>query len=183
MSGYRFDRLKLLIVDDNAHMRKMLTTIVNAFGVTTVYEAADGQTAWEKMRALNPNIVFVDWMMPGMNGLEFTRMVRTAPDTPNPFIPVIMLTGHTQIERVLQARDAGVTEFLAKPISANGVLARITTAIEHPRSFVRTAVYFGPCRRRRVAEDYTGPERRASAGQDNDRVVLDVAPVQIRGAA
>jgi two-component system, chemotaxis family, chemotaxis protein CheY len=183
MSGYRFDRLKVLIVDDNSHMRKMLTTILNAFGVTVIHEASDGLIAWEKMRSLNPNIIIVDWMMPGMNGLEFTKTVRTSPESPNPFVPIIMLTGHTQIERVLQARDAGVTEFLAKPISANGVLSRITTVIEHPRSFVRTIEYFGPCRRRRAAEDYSGPERRASAPQDNDCVVLVETRAEIRGAA
>src|SRR5579863_5379129 len=123
MSSYRFDRLRTLIVDDNTHMRRMLSTIMHAFGVTSVFEAPDGAAAWEKMRSFNPDIIFLDWMMPGMNGLEFTKLVRTAPDCPNPYAPIIMLTGHTQIEHVQRARDAGVTEFLAKPISANGVLA------------------------------------------------------------
>ncbi len=183
MSGYQFSRLKLLIVDDNAHMRKMLSTIVNAFGVTVIFEAGDGVVAWEKTRAVNPDIIFLDWMMPGMDGLEFTRLVRTSPECPNPFAPIIMLTGYTQIERVVQARDAGVTEFLAKPISAKGVLGRISAVIENPRSFVRTSVYFGPCRRRRNNGDYHGPERRASADQDNDHVLTDQPDIRSRGAA
>ena len=162
MSAYRFDRIKVLIVDDNLHMRKMIAAIVQAFGVTTIHEAPNGVQAWDKLRNHNPDIVFLDWMMPGMTGLEFTRMVRTSNDCPNPYVSIIMVTGYTQLEHVHQARDAGVTEFLAKPISANSVLARMTAVIENPRAFVRTADYFGPCRRRRHDKDYMGPERRGT---------------------
>ena len=160
--GYRFDRLRILIVDDNLHMRKMLSAIVRAFGVATVFEAPNGVQAWSKFRDLNPDIIFLDWMMPGMTGLEFARLARTSPDSPNPYVAIIMVTAYTQLEHVHQARDAGVTEFLAKPISANSVLGRITAVIENPRSFVRTPDYFGPCRRRRNDESYRGPERRGS---------------------
>jgi two-component system chemotaxis response regulator CheY len=168
MSAYRFDRIKVLIVDDNLHMRKMIAAIVQAFGVTSIFEAPNGVQAWDKLRSQNPDIIFLDWMMPGMTGLEFTRMVRTSQECPNPYVSIIMVTGYTQVEHVHQARDAGVTEFLAKPISANTVLARMTAVIENPRAFVRTPDYFGPCRRRRQDKDYTGPERRgagASKGQ------------------
>jgi two-component system, chemotaxis family, chemotaxis protein CheY len=167
MSAYRFDRIRLLVVDDNLHMRRMLSAIVQAFGVNTIYEAPNGVQAWDKLRNFNPDIVFLDWMMPGMTGLEFTRMVRTSPDSPNPYVAIVMVTGYTQIEHVHQARDAGVTEFLAKPISANTVLARMTAVIENPRAFVRTPDYFGPCRRRRVDKDYDGPERRGSGIPSN----------------
>jgi DNA-binding response OmpR family regulator len=74
-----------------------------------------------------------------------------------------MLTGHTSVERVRLARDAGVNEFLAKPVSVKAMLTRLTAVIEHPRPFVRTKVYFGPCRRRRGADEYRGPERRVGA--------------------
>jgi DNA-binding response OmpR family regulator len=172
MGGYRFDRLRILIVDDNVHMRKMLAAIVRALGVTNVYESPDGTSGWETLRAVNPDIVLLDWMMPGMSGLEFVRQVRTSPESPNPFVPVIMLTGHTQADRVRQARDAGTTEFMAKPISAKGLLARITAVIESPRSFVRTPEYFGPCRRRRKDDSYKGPDRRvtgANAASDQEK--------------
>lgn len=162
MGAYRFDRIKVLVVDDNLHMRKMIAAIVQAFGVTTIHEAPNGAQAWDKLRNHNPDIVFLDWMMPGMTGLEFTRMVRTSNDCPNPYVSIIMVTGYTQVEHVHQARDAGVTEFLAKPISANTVLARMTAVIENPRAFVRTPDYFGPCRRRRQDKEYMGPERRGT---------------------
>jgi two-component system, chemotaxis family, chemotaxis protein CheY len=161
--GYKFDRLRLLIVDDNLHMRKMLSEVVRAIGAASVYEAPNGVQAWAKFRDLNPDIIFLDWMMPGMTGLEFARLARTSEESPNPYVAIVMVTGYTQAEHVRQARDAGVTEFLAKPISANTVLARMTAVIENPRSFVRTPDYFGPCRRRRNDENYRGPERRAPA--------------------
>ncbi|MBI1329395.1 MAG: response regulator [Alphaproteobacteria bacterium] len=161
MSGYRFDRLKILVVDDNPHMRKLVETILRAFGVVQIFESATAEAAWELLGEINPDVVVLDWSLDGMNGLELTRMVRTSPASPNPFVPIIMLTGHSQAEHVRQARDAGVTEFLAKPVSVKGILTRLSAVIENPRPFVRTKVFFGPCRRRRNHDEYHGPERRA----------------------
>lgn len=163
MSGYRFDRPRILVVDDNVHMRKLVATILQAFGTDQIHEAADGERAWVVMRDSNPDVVVLDWQMEGMSGLEFAKQVRTSPQTPNPFVPIIMLTGHTHIEQVRQARDAGVNEFLAKPVSVKAILSRLISVIEHPRPYVRTKSYFGPCRRRRVMGEYRGPERRATA--------------------
>jgi CheY-like chemotaxis protein len=165
MSGYRFDRLKILVVDDNAHMRKLVVTILQAFGVIQIYEAESGPRAWQILLEANPDIVVLDWMMEGMSGLEFVQMVRSNPMAPNPFVPVVMLTGYTQIDHVRQARDAGVNEFLAKPISVKAMMTRLTAVIEHPRPYVRTGGYFGPCRRRRGGDEYRGPERRAETGK------------------
>lgn len=159
MSGYRFDRLKILVVDDNPHMRKLVVTILQAFGVVQIPEAADAQTAWNIMRDANPDVVLLDWMMDGMTGLDLVKMARTSAASANPFVPIIMLTSFTQVDHVRQARDAGANEFLAKPVSVNGILTRLMAVIEHPRPFVRTKVYFGPCRRRRN-DEYRGPERR-----------------------
>jgi len=163
MSGYRFDRLKILVVDDNAHMRKLVVTILQAFGALQILEAADGAQALAMLRDAQPDVIVLDWVMEGMTGLEVAREIRTSPNTPNPFVPIIMLTGHTALDHVRQARDAGVNEFLAKPVSVKAILTRLIAVIEHPRPYVRTKAYFGPCRRRRGQEEYRGPERRATA--------------------
>jgi two-component system chemotaxis response regulator CheY len=163
MNGYRFDRLKLLVVDDNPHMRKLVVTVLQAFGAIQIFEASNAEKAWAMLRDINPDVIFLDWMMEGMTGIELVRMIRTSAGSPNPFVPVIMLTGYTQMDHVRAARDSGVNEFLAKPVSARAILTRLTAVIEHPRSFVRTKVYFGPCRRRRGVEEYRGPERREMA--------------------
>jgi CheY-like chemotaxis protein len=166
MSGYRFDRLKVLVVDDNQHMRKLVVAILQAFGVLQIFEAADGNKAWTLLREANPDVVILDWMMEGMTGIELVKMVRTSSQTPNPFVPIIMLTGYTQIDHVRAARDAGVNEFLAKPVSVKAIMSRLVSVIEHPRPYVRTKAYFGPCRRRRGKEEYRGPERRVMSAAD-----------------
>jgi two-component system chemotaxis response regulator CheY len=164
MNGYRFDRLKLLVVDDNPHMRKLVVTILQAFGSKQIYEAGDAQQGWTMLRDANPDVMFLDWMMGGMTGLDLVKMVRTSVASANPFVPIIMLTSYAQLDHVRAARDAGANEFLAKPVSARAILTRLTSVIEHPRPYVRTKAYFGPCRRRRGQDEYRGPERRATGG-------------------
>lgn len=162
MSGYNFDKLKLLVADDNQHMRKLISTIMGAFGCQHIYEVESAEAAWNTLRQVCIDIVIVDWQMAGMTGLDFVRKIRNAPDSPNPFLPIIMLTGHTHIDHVRLARDAGANEFLAKPVTVKALMAKITAVIENPRPFVRTKTYFGPCRRRRNDFTYKGPERRAN---------------------
>src|SRR2546421_8364709 len=98
--NYNFHRLKVLIVDDNQHMRTLVSAVLQAFGVSNVYEGRNGEEAWKILLKVPCDIVFLDWLMTGMTGLEFTEKVRTAPDSTNPFVPIIMLTGHTSVERV-----------------------------------------------------------------------------------
>jgi CheY-like chemotaxis protein len=159
--GYNLSKLRVLVVDDSKNMRMLVRTVLNALGVQVVREAGDGQAGLHELRSGAVDVAIVDWVMEPMDGLEFVRQVRTAEDSPNPFLPIIMMTGHTERHRIFKARDSGVTEFLAKPITAKTLLLRITNIIEHPRPFVRAKGYFGPDRRRRN-EDYQGPERRGT---------------------
>jgi two-component system, chemotaxis family, chemotaxis protein CheY len=162
MSGYQFDRLRALVVDDNPHMRTLVSRLLTAFGVKHVYEAGTAEEAWSVLLDTPCDVAFIDWVMPGASGLEFTERVRTAGDSPNPFLPIIILTGHTSLDHVSKARDAGVNEFLAKPVSAQAILSRLIAVVDHPRPFVRSHSYFGPCRRRHRDGGYHGPERRVS---------------------
>lgn len=173
--SYKFEALKVLVVDDNLHMRALLGRILQAYGIKTVYDAINAQQAWE-IFTLNPcDIILVDWVLDGMNGIEFTEKVRNAPDSPNPFVPIIMVSGYSSKECVAAARDAGVTEFLAKPVSSKAILSRLVAVIENPRPFIRTKTYFGPCRRRRIDPFYKGPERRASELESVDVDTTDAA--------
>jgi CheY-like chemotaxis protein len=160
MSGYRFERLSVLVVDDSAYMRQLVSTILRGFGVKHIYEAADAERAWVMLREINPDVMLLDWILEGTSGLELTRRVRTDPASVNPLLPIIMITGNTHVDRVREARDAGINEFLAKPLTVKGLMMRLSSVIEHPRPMVRTEKYFGPCRRRRNRDEYQGPERR-----------------------
>jgi DNA-binding response OmpR family regulator len=160
MANYNLERLNFLIVDDNKHMRALVKSILHALGAKNVLDASDGADAFKELRHYPADIIICDWNMDPLDGLDFTRLVRTGNDSPNPFVPIIMLTGHTEMNRVVEARDSGIHEFLAKPISAKGLYSRIRAIIEHPRPFVRAGLYFGPDRRRRALASYMGPERR-----------------------
>jgi DNA-binding response OmpR family regulator len=103
--------------------------------------------------------VITDQVMEPISGVEFIYLLRTSKDSPDRFVPVIMVTGASDVGTVNGARDAGVTEFMTKPISARGLYARILEVINSPRAFIRTKTYFGPDRRRRE-EPYDGDERR-----------------------
>ena len=160
MFRIEFNKLRFLICDDNPHMRRILRTLLHSFGAREVWESEDGATALEMYSHYVPDIVITDWSMPIFDGLELAQMIRQPESKGNPYAPIIMLTGHSEKRRVTVARDAGVTEFLAKPISAKGLYQRILNVVANPRPFIKTKSYFGPDRRRNTNNAYIGPERR-----------------------
>lgn len=166
MSRIDFNRLRFVVIDDNAHMRRIVRTLLHGFGAREVHEAEDGASGLEAFTHHVPDIVITDWAMPIFDGLELTQMIRQPGAIANPFVPIIMLTGHSEKRRVTAARDAGVTEFLAKPLSAKALYERIVNVVLNPRPFVRTKTYFGPDRRRNTNAGYAGPERRRGGQAD-----------------
>ena len=140
------------------------------FGVQHLRECCDGAEGLDALRQWPADMAIVDFQMSPIDGVEFTRLVRNAADSPNPFLPIIMLTGPAAKARVEEARDAGVTEFVVKPVTARAVVDRINAVILRPRPFVRTAEYFGPDRRRRQDPAHTGPWRRKG---DDSRIGAD----------
>ncbi len=167
MSGPSFDYLRALIIEDNQHMRVLLRSLMLALGIKHVFECNDGAAGYVALREKKPDFVLTDLSMKPIDGIEFTKMVRTAPDSPNPYVPIIMVTGHTERSRVEMARDAGVTEFLAKPITVQNLLLRVAEIVERPRPFVRCEGYFGPDRRRKRDDEYAGPYRRQDDYKDD----------------
>ncbi len=161
-----FNRLRFLVIDDNAHMRRIVRTLLHGFGARDVFEAEDGASGLEAFTHHMPDIVITDWAMPIFDGLELAQMIRQPGANSNPYVPLIMLTGHSEKKRVFAARDAGVTEFMAKPISANALYQRILNIVANPRPFIKTKTYFGPDRRRSVNPNYAGPERRKGGKAD-----------------
>jgi two-component system chemotaxis response regulator CheY len=155
------EKLRVLLVDDNQHMRAMVRAVLVGVGVRDVREASDGGEALTILRDWPADVAIVDFQMVPMDGVHFTRLVRTSADSKNPYLPVVMMTGHSEKSRVVEARDAGVTEFIAKPLTAKSVLDRLQAVIYYPRPYVRCAAYLGPDRRRRDDPSHIGPWRRA----------------------
>ena len=111
--------IHVLVVDDNKQMRFLVRCLLRAGGITKVTEAETGSQAFDVMRARPVDLIIVDWKMAPIDGLRFTQMVRRNSDSPNPYVPILMLTAHTEISRVAAARDAGVNGFVKGRVRAH----------------------------------------------------------------
>jgi len=154
------ESLRALVVENNVHMRTLLRALLASLGVKDITEASSGEEALQLLRDKGADMILTDLSMDDMDGIAFTRTVRQSAASPNPYVPIIMVTGHTERHLVEAARDAGVTEFLAKPITVHSLFLRISEIIERPRAYVRCEAYFGPDRRRRGDDVSAGPKRR-----------------------
>ena len=183
MAEYSLDRVSVLVVEDNAYIRSLLNTALKALGVGTVKTAKDGGEAIELMKlvATNPmkagvmaiDLVFSNWQMSPVDGAMFLRWVRRHKESPDRFVPFVMLTGYADHDKVAEARELGVTEMLAKPFSVDSVSQKLLQLIDRPRQFIHNSSYFGP-ERRRQALPYNGEERRKlKEGDESVEVVYD----------
>jgi two-component system chemotaxis response regulator CheY len=159
--SYQFKNIAVLVVESSETMFSLTKNVLLTFGVNQIYSAFDVKEGYRTFCRLNPDLVITDWLEEKKDNLSLAKMIRTNPDSPNPFVPIILMTGYSQKKRVLQARDSGITEFLVKPFTAKALYQRIEQLIEKPRLFVKSDHYFGPDRRRKREEGYGGPERRA----------------------
>jgi len=150
------------VVEDVRATRVIVRTILRSFGINDVVEAADGQEALSVLGQRHIDVVISDLCMEPMDGVEFTRRLRTPRNGLNPYVPVLMVSGHTEVARVRDAIAAGVTEFLAKPIIPANLEARLLAIVRSPKKRVSSKNYCGPDRRRSTRENHKGPRRRAS---------------------
>lgn len=161
--AYQFKNMKVLIVESTRAMSDLTKSVLMTFGVTDIHTAFNGHDGFKKFCDLEPDLVIIDWLQEPDNGLNLTKRIRSDARSPNPFTPIILMTGYSQKRRVLQARDSGITEFLVKPFTAKALYQRIEQIIEMPRYFVVSERYFGPDRRRKRDAHYAGPDRRSDA--------------------
>ncbi len=167
MAKIAFDKLRFVVVDDNTHMRRIVRTLLRAFGSREIYEAEDGASGLEAVEAYSPDILITDIKMPIFDGIELIQMIRNPDGSKHPFLPIIILTAYSEKKHVIQARDAGATEFLCKPVAASSLFRRIQNVIENPRPFIKTRDFFGPDRRRYISPNYAGEERRVGDSSEN----------------
>jgi len=183
----KFSELRVLIVDDSDHMRWLIRSIIESLGVRQVRDVENGMIALNDSRLNVPDVIITDMMMSPIDGLEFSRLLRDDVTHPATHVPVMMVTGHAEKQLVVAARDAGVTEFLAKPVTVDGVEARLRSVIENPRRFIRSESFAGPDRRRRQLPVAAEDRRRAEDRPANDTAQADDslgvgATVEIRNA-
>ncbi len=144
--------LCVLVVDDNQYMRKMIRNLLVNCGIKDIYEAADGIAALDAIRTMAPDVVILDWEMPLLSGPELVRIVRSPGVFPMPDMPIIMLTGHCERWRVVEAVRLGVNEYLTKPVSAKALYDRLVSITCSRGRVVQLGDYYGPEPRKLVAE-------------------------------
>lgn len=179
--SYNFSSFKLLLLDDNPFVRGIVRKLCRSFGFVDIKEAETVEQAMALLDGSHFDFAIVDWEMQPLDGTEFVKRVRGTAEGPLRYLPIIMLTAHTSPARITQARDLGVHEFLAKPVSAKTLLHRICSIIDNPRPFIETPTYFGPDRRRRKDPSYNGPERRQAPATDG--TVAAASPIASSAAA
>ncbi len=166
--SYQFENISVLIVEDNQPMLELTKSIMHTFGVLNVLTARNGEDGFKMFCQHKPDVVIADWMMKPMDGISLTRRIRNDPSSVNPFVPVVLMTGFSERRRVMQARDAGVTEFLVKPFNARDLYRRLSQLIERPRQFIRSEDFFGPDRRRKSGAGFDGTYKRETDVRPED---------------
>ena len=176
MATYDLERFSFLVVEDGFYLRSLLIQSLKALGIGNVRAADHGGEAIDLLRLMkhdpmragimNIDVIMSNWQMSPVDGLMLLRWVRRHKDSPDRFIPFIMVTGHAEPSKVAEARDLGMTEMIGKPFSATSITERVLQIIDRPRQFLHTSEYFGPDRRRRHDERYKGSERRVMPEED-----------------
>ena len=93
---YLLENVSVLVLDDNRHMRSVIQSILLALGIKEVREAGDAAEAFKELQHFDTDVIITDWHMEPLDGLDFVPLVRTAKDSANPYVPIIMLTGYTE---------------------------------------------------------------------------------------
>ena len=167
--GDRLGKVKVLVVDRDARTASLVTAVLRAFGFTLIEVATNATAVLEAMKRKPFDLIITEWHLAAESGVQLVRAVR-APEEHRLLrrdVPIIMLTAQSDMDAVRAARDAGITEFLAKPFSAKALAARLVQVIDNPRNFIDAPGYVGPCRRRR-GEPPPGEDERRGRPKTHD---------------
>lgn len=161
-------RRPIVVCDPNTHSRRLVGDVLRGAGFDNIRYARDGHELIDVTVECAPRITLTTSRVPGVSGLEYVRTVRAGLKKVNRSTPVIVMTATPTQTFIDAARESGVDEMLVIPFSAQALLTRIDAVISRPRAFVDSVHYTGPCRRRRMFEDFVGPHRRLSDPVDGD---------------
>lgn len=159
MSNYNLQKLNVLVVEGHQMMRRVMRDVLTTLGVNNVEVVTADELDSPERAQFQPDVIFTDWS-PNCDGLDVIKQIRDKKRQFDRYIPIVMVSAFTELKQVCLARDAGITEFLAKPVSATLIYRRIAAMVENPRDFVETKTFFGPDRRRRQSPPKGGERRK-----------------------
>ncbi len=142
----------VLVVENDGETRQLVARLLKSLGVGRVLHAPDGETAKKHLlepETDRPDVVITELDMEPMDGGQLLAWIRQDDESPNPLIPVILLTGQSDPKFIFLMRDLGINEVLSKPITAGNLERRLRAALSRPRRFIDAINYCGPDRRRR----------------------------------
>lgn len=166
MERYDLSHLDVMIVDSNPHMLAILRTALHELGIIKLRDVNDPDKAFQMFRDQQADLIFSDWV-PGKDELKFLNQVRDPKKSPNPFVPIIIVTAYSEQANVMAARDLGMTEFLAAPVSVKSIYTHICSVIKDRRDFIKEPKFFGPDRRRHESKLAQEDERRSEVEPEN----------------
>ena len=152
MLKFNWHNISIMVVDDNSFMRSLITSTIRTLGIKEVVSVPSATQAIELLKDSKTDpvnseigsidIILSDFVMPDVDGILFLRWTRTNKQAPDRFVPFIMVSGQADEKGVENSRDAGMTEFLAKPFAAQTVADRLLEVIRNPRQFILAPGYF-----------------------------------------
>jgi CheY-like chemotaxis protein len=186
MKYYNLERISILLIDDSSFMLSLLARVFHALGARTIHRASDGQEAIKLIKSLHErsgttegaspvDVIISDYFMEPFDGLMLLNWVRRSTESPDRFVPFVMISAAADRAVVAAARDAGASEFIAKPFSVNSVLTKVNRLIDRPRPFIFCSGYFGPDRRRRDVP-FDGKDQRTTQKHEIETVYAGRVP-------
>jgi two-component system chemotaxis response regulator CheY len=168
--AYNFKEIKVLIVESSPQMLELFEEVLTSFGFMrkNIFLAGSVREGFMKFCDVKHDLIIVDWIEDPKTGNQLTNEIRTSKLSPNPFVPVLMTAGSGHKNKVMQARDMGVSSYLVKPFSAMGLAQRIEFIIEKPRPFVVHSTFVGPDRRMKQQPLGERPDRRKTPPRQAD---------------
>jgi len=154
-------KLRILVADPSAYMAGLAASLLRGIGIKSVTEVTDSGAAQIAFSRQRYNAIVIDAALAPLDGVALTRAIRANPDSPNRDTTIILVFSEISQAELIRARDAGVTEFIRKPMSASILDLRLRATLANPRDFVTAPTYAGPDRRRR-AVNVKGHNRRKS---------------------
>ena len=151
---------KVLIVDNDAEFVSLAKTVLQRAGVPEIQSVGSVPEAVKRMAEFSADVVVVEISLPRISGAQLARVLRDKWRSPNPDVLIVMMVASAKADILKQACDAGVENFIRKPVTAESLLKRIAGTLVRPTRFVSGGGYFGPDRRRANSGDYGGVERR-----------------------
>jgi DNA-binding response OmpR family regulator len=124
----------VLLVEHNRHLASILRHILSVGGIREVHHSLDAISALEVLKSCSVNMALLDADLPGITAMELATLIRTAPDSPNPKLPLVLLSGRPTKSHIDEAMKSGISYYVRKPLSADILLTRVKWALENPGS-------------------------------------------------